>query len=587
VASIELQDSRRLTGPNLVADVPGAVIDGRLEGVDPGQFRDRWLARIGEALTAAGWDDQTISVRVYVGGITVFHSAPIDALYAATEVNEWAWEAAAFDVLGVRSRPPDGGASEGSAGTATKPETLQKLNTRVRALIADEENPRLIRLGNAAAERGVTFLSDDDEASVGSGTGVQTWPVTSLPDPEQVRWDAVHDVPRVMVTGTNGKTTTVRMIDAIARAAGRVTGFTCTDGIHIDAELVDGGDWSGPGGARAVLRNDRVELAILETARGGMLRRGLAVDQADAALVTNVAADHLGEWGILSVTDVASAKLTLAKAVRHGRPLVVNADDSVLAQAAGALNRPVTWIAVDASSAVLRESGPNDEAWVVQDGWIVRVYGSTLEPVVAVSDVPATYGGAAVFNIRNALGAAALAYASGLTLAEVATGLAGFDPSPENSPGRMNLFDIGGITVVIDYVHNAHGLEAVGHLIEGLAPARLGLMIGHAGDREDDAIIELAQAAWKLGPRRIAAKEILGYERGRPSGEVPEIIRREMERLGAPASAVSVHPNEVDAARTLIDWATPGDVVLLSTQGQRKEVLAFVRKLQGSGSSLP
>jgi len=567
VASIELQDSRRLTGPNLLADGPGAVIDGQLNGVSTERFRSAWKTRIREILDAVGWFEETTAVRVYEGGITVFHSAPVDALYAATEVNEWAWAAAAADIGAVPQSPS----------------SLADVSDRLRGSIGDESNPRLIKLRRAAAKHRVTFLSDDDEASVGTGEGAHTWTVKALPDPADVPWHAVHDIPRLLVTGTNGKTTTVRMIDAIARQAGRTSGFTCTDGIHVNGELVEGGDWSGPGGARAVLRDNRVEMAILETARGGMLRRGLAVDRAAGAMVTNVAADHLGEWGILNVHDVATAKLTVAKAVRHGGTLVINGDDEVLARAALRLGRKVTWTAVDQSAAVCAQLRPEEVAWVAQDGWIVRVYQGMSEPVVEISDVPATLGGAAAYNVSNALGAAALAHASGIEVPAIASGLAEFDPSPEKRPGRMNLFEIGGVTVLVDFVHNPHGLEAIGRLIGRLAPERLGLMIGHAGDRDDKAIIELAQAAWKLGPDRVAVKELTDYRRGREPGTVPEIIRREIMRLGAEAQVVSVHPDEVDATLGLFRWAQKGDLLLLSTQSQREQVLELVGRLQSDG----
>ena len=574
MTTVELQDSRRLTGPNLVADGPGAVIDGRLDGVDPMRFRDAWRARIREVLDAVGWAGETLAERVYRGGVTVFHSAPVDALYAATEVNEWAWMAAASDVGG-------GGG----------PETIERARTRLRALIDEESNPRLLALQVVAAERGLTFLTDDDLASVGTGMGALTWAVDALPDAAEVQWDDVYDVARVLVTGTNGKTTTVRMIDAIGKQAGRLTGFTCTDGIYVNGELLDGGDWSGPGGGRAVLRDNRVELAILETARGGMLRRGLAVDRAQGALVTNVAADHLGEWGILTVDDVATAKLTVAKAVRHGAPMVVNADDAVLARAARALGRPVTWIAVEEAAAVRAQMGAADVAWVTRDGWIVRLDGGTAVPLVEVSAVPATLDGAAIYNVSNALGAAALAFASGLDDSDIAAGLTGFDPSPDRSPGRTNLFDVGGVKILVDFVHNPHGLAAVGRLIERLAPARLGLMVGHAGDRDDHAIRELAQAAWALDPERVAVKELAGYLRGRQAGEVGGIIHDEIVRLGAPAETISLHPDEVDAARDLFRWARSGDMLLLATQVQRQAVLDLVGTLQSTGwrpgASLP
>jgi len=571
VTMIELQDSRRLTGPNLVADGPGAVIDGRLDGVDALRFRDAWRARIREVLDAVGWSGETTTERIYSGGITVFHSAPIDGLYAATEVNEWAWAAAAKDVGAGGDAEPDG------------PEPLEQICDSLRTLIEEESNPRLMALQGAAAQHSVTFLTDDDDASVGTGTGARTWPVDALPDVSDVPWHEVHDVPRVLITGTNGKTTTVRLLDAIGRQAGRTTGFTCTDGIHVDGKLVDGGDWSGPGGGRAVLRDDRVELAILETARGGMLRRGLALDRAQGALVTNVAADHLGEWGILTVDDVATAKLTVAKAVRHGAPLVVNADDAVLARAALALGRPLTWIAIDQTAEVKARMGPEDVAWVAEDGWLVRLDGGTAAPVVEISAVPATLDGAAVYNVSNALGAAALAHAIGLDPADIAAGLAGFDPSPEESPGRTNLFEVGGVRVLVDFVHNPHGLAAVGQLIEALAPKRLGLMVGHAGDRDDEALVELAQAAWALAPQRVAVKELADYLRGREAGEVPGMIRDEMLRLGAPAETVSVHPNEVEAARDLFRWVQAGDMLLLSTLSEREAVLDLVSRLQSDG----
>lgn len=574
MAIIELLDSRRLTGPNLVADGPGAVIDGRLDGGDVHRFREMWQARIHEVLDAVGWAAEASAERVYRGGITVFHSAPVDALYAATEVNEWAWATAAADI--------------GADGDC---EPLEQARDRLQALIDEESNARLTSLQAAAAEHCVTFLTDDDEASVGTGTGAHTWPVNSLPDPKDVPWDDVHDVPSVLVTGTNGKTTTVRMLDAIGRQAGRTTGFTCTDGIQVNGDLVDGGDWSGPGGGRRVLRNNHVDLAILETARGGMLRRGLVLDNAQGALVTNVAADHLGEWGILTVDDVAAAKLIVAKAVRRGAPLVVNADDDVLARAARALRRPLTWIAIEKAAAVRAQMEPQDVAWVARDGWIARLDGGTAVPVVEISALPATLGGAAIYNVSNALGAAALAHASGLSVADIASGLAGFDPSPDQSPGRTNLFDVGGIRVLVDFVHNPHGFAAVGKLIEGLAPKRLGLMVGHAGDRDDEALVELARAAWGLTPERIAVKELLGYLRGRPAGEVPGIIRDEIVRLGAPADTVSVHPDEVDAALDLFRWAQPGDMLLLSTLAQRQAVLDLVSTLQSDrwrpGTTLP
>jgi UDP-N-acetylmuramyl tripeptide synthase len=572
--TVELQDSRRLTGPNLIADGAGAVIDGSIKGLDVDDVLDAWRERARAVLSAVGLADQHTAERAYEGGATVFLSAPIDALYAATEVNEWAWSAAAADL---------------GAGPAV--EALDSAAPRLRRLIDDERNPALQALKEEALRRGVTFLSDDDHASIGTGTGSRTWPVTQLPGPDEVPWSEVHDVPCALVTGTNGKTTTVRMLSAIGEATGYVVGFTCTDGIFVGGTIVDAGDWSGPGGARTVLRDRRVEVAILETARGGLLRRGLALDRADGVLVTNVAADHLGEWGVQSVDDVAVAKLIVAKAVRHGAPLVVNADDPHLSHIARGLARPLTWIAVDEAPRVRTEAALDDVAWILEDGWLVRLRDGGAQQLVEANAIPATLGGAATFNVRNALGAASLADALGLDDESIRRGLLGFDASPTHSPGRANLFDLGGVQVMVDFVHNAHGFEAMAHTVRGLSPKRIGVMIGHAGDRDDGSIREMVRAAWALEPERVAVKEMAEYLRGRELGQVPAVMRAELSVLGMPEQAVSTHDGEVDAACALLEWASPGDFLLLSSQSDRDGVLALVQAVAGSawkpGDPLP
>jgi UDP-N-acetylmuramyl tripeptide synthase len=561
--AIELLESRRLTGPNLLAAGAGAVIDGTVEGVSEHDFLEAWSVRVSQILGAVGWEDEELATRVYPGGVTVFHSAPVDALYAATEVNEWAWAAASADL-----------------GAGEAPEPLDEAMERLCAVIDEERNPPLQALRLAAAEQGLSFLSDDDHVSVGLGTGSRTWPVGEIPPPDAVPWAELHDIPLVVVTGTNGKTTTVRMVAEIARVAGRTAGFTCTDGIYVDGQLVDGGDWSGPGGARALLRDRRVEVAVLETARGGMLRRGLAVDRAQGAMVCNVAEDHLGEWGVATVEDVATAKLVVARAVRHGAPLIVNADDRVLAPTARALGRPITWISAHGRLGPVEEG---EVAWLLEDGWLTRREEGASKPIVEAAAVPATLGGAAVYNIANALGAAALARTLGFDDDAIRAGLVAFDPTPARSPGRTNLFDVGGVRILVDYVHNPHGFEAVGGLIAALGSQRLGLMVGHAGDRDDRAIRDLARAAWSLGPERVAVKELPRYLRGREPGEVPELIRSELRAAGAPDEIVSLHGDEVPAARALLEWSRPGDLLLFSSQSQRVEILELVYELEQLG----
>ncbi len=192
----------------------------------------------------------------------------------------------------------------------------------------EEANLDLMALIADAKQHGKTLLWDDDEVSIGLGSGSETWAVRETPD--DLDWDKFHDVPIGLVTGTNGKTTSVRLATHIARAAGKNVGLSSTDWIAVNDRVIDRGDWSGPGGARAVLREQDVDIAILESARGGLLRRGLGVDRADAALITNIAEDHLGDFGSQNLAELLDIKWIVSRAVRKSGPLILNADDALL-----------------------------------------------------------------------------------------------------------------------------------------------------------------------------------------------------------------------------------------------------------------
>ncbi|MDF2759071.1 MAG: Mur ligase, partial [Thermomicrobiales bacterium] len=241
-------DSRRLTGPSLILDTPGAVIDIALEPQLTDRAAAAWAKAARTLLEAVGWAGQRVASRPLRSGISLALSAPVDGLYAATEIAEEAWEAAASELEG--RTPPD----------------LSSAVVLLRDIIQTERNPRLLALGEAAQARRLTFLSDEDHASIGSGTGVMVWPVRSIPEPSTIDWTRVHDVPIALVTGSNGKTTVVRLLSAIIRKSGKVPGSTSTDGVYVDGTTIEEGDFSGPGGARLVLRQPAVEAAVLETA---------------------------------------------------------------------------------------------------------------------------------------------------------------------------------------------------------------------------------------------------------------------------------------------------------------------------------
>jgi cyanophycin synthetase len=564
VADVSLLDSRRLTGPNLVSPGPAAVLDVACPAATRDGLAAAWSARVEDLVDALGRRAPRFHVRAWPGGVSLAFSAPIDALYAYTELSEWAFEAALADLAG-----------EGAAGRA---EALEA----TRAALSEEANPALLALEAAARARAVAFLWDDDEVSVGMGRGSLTWPTDAIPPPDEVDWARVHDVPAVLVTGTNGKTTVVRLTAAMGAAAGRTVGSTTTEGILVGDEWIEKDDYSGPGGARTLLRDRRVEVAVLETARGGLLRRGVAFTGADGTVVTNVAEDHLGEYGVHDLEALVDAKLTAGLARRPGAPIALNADDAGLVAASERLAGPITWFTTHADTALVRSHlRAGGDVVCVDDGVIRRSRSGRLVDVLPVDEIPIALGGAAVHNVANALAAVAGAGALGLPHGAIAAGLRDVRGRPQDNPGRGNFYDAAGARVLVDFVHNPHGYAMLGAMVRALAPRRLLLVLGHAGDRGDDALRDVARAAWELRPDRVIVKELKTYLRGRPEGEIPALIVEELLAAGAAGDAIEHADDEASAARSALAWARPGDLVILPTHEDRPGVEAV---LKGAGA---
>jgi UDP-N-acetylmuramyl tripeptide synthase len=563
---MEILDSRRLTGPGLLLDREGAVLDVALGPDEAEAAIAAWRGHARRLLDAVGWAGEDLAVRRFSGGASLALSAPLDALYSATELNEWALRAAAAELTGQT------------------PYDLREGTALLRDAIRREENPALLDLQAAAAARKVAFLADDNQVSVGLGHGSLSWPARALPAPETVDWTRVHDVPVALITGTNGKSTTVRLLAAMARAAGWTAGTTTTDRVEVGDEVLERGDFSGPGGARTLLRDRRVEIAVLETARGGILRRGLALRQVDAALVTNVAEDHLGDYGVLDVDALADAKMVVSRAVRPGGRVVLNADDPHLVRRAAAVARPILWFTLEVGSPLVRDHlAAGGTACLLEDDELRLARGERRLRIARVEEIPLAFGGAARYNLANALAAMGLAHALGLPAVAMAAGLRRFRPNPESNPGRGNLLELGGIRVLVDYAHNPHGLAAVLDLAAALPAARRLLVLGQAGDRDDAAIRALARTAWASRPDHVILKELPTMLRGRRPGEVTALLADELKRLGAPAERLSHAGDDLEAAHQALAWAHPGDLLVLLTHTRRDDVLALLAKLRQEG----
>ena len=557
-----LKNLRRLTGANFLMADFGAAAEATIADGNKPFVMALWRRAARELLDAVGWADSKIAMRAFDGGATLQVSAPTDALYAATELVEASWAATnaklVGDVFDVAATVRD-----------------------LRAKIAAELSPKEVALAQAAQDHGVTYLGHDDKISLGLGIGSKVYDTADLPAPDDVDWANLRDIPVAMVTGTNGKSTTVRLTAAIGAAAGNCVGLSSSDWVRVGGEILDEGDYSGPAGARLAVRDPRVDLAIIETARGGLMRRGLPVPTADACLLTNVAADHLGTYGVMDVTALADAKFQLSKAVRAGGRLVLNADDPELVARSPQFDGDITWFGLEFDQATLDVwIADGGRAAFVSDGVMMLARDGKAQPVLAVNDFVPALGGAAQFNVYNALGAIGLADALGLPVSAMAEGLAGFTDSPDENPGRGNYIEVGGLTLLIDFAHNPHGMKALAPAVKSFDAERTLVIAGQAGDRSDQDTCDLMQAMWSFEPDMVVVAELPHLLRGRPVGQLSEVMVNELMRLGSDKDAIIQTDTEFSAVIKSFEWARPGDFLALLIHEDRPQTMELIEKLQ-------
>jgi cyanophycin synthetase len=389
----------------------------------------------------------------------------------------------------------------------------------------------------------------------------------TVPDP---------DIPVIQVTGTNGKTTTTRLLAHMVMAAGKRVAFSSTDGVYRDERLVRKGDYSGFGGAATALGH-HPDIAVLETARGGILLRGIGVLHNDVAVVTNVSADHLHLQGISTVDQLAEVKATITRITRPDGWVVLNADDPrVLSMRRTASGRP--WLfSLDPRHPALREAlAGGGRAITVLDGTIVWMDGPAVHPLVDLDRVPITLAGLSRMYTQNALAAAAAGLAVGLPQKSVSKGLRTFVLDPNKNPGRTNLFSLDRRILVLDYAHNEAGMDGLVEILQGLRPPgrEIWLAIGTAGDRTDDILQGFAVRA-ALGTDHLAIAELVKYLRGRAREDVIAQLRLGAARAGK--RDVPAYPDELRALRGMLEGSAPGDVVGITALAQRIQAFRWLR----------
>ncbi|SFT92702.1 Mur ligase family protein [Sedimentitalea nanhaiensis] len=557
--TIRVEDVRRLTGPGLLWDYPGAVMDVFFDEIDPETVADLWHRHARRVLDALGWQGEHVIHRHFQGGSNLAISAPMDQLYSAIFAVQGAWHFCAAELLGA------------------EPDPFETMIADIRRVMAQEANPALIRLIGAADEHGIDILCDDDEISLGHGTGSRVWSVDGLPEPDQVDWPTLHDVPVAFITGTNGKTTTTRLCTAIATAAGKVAGLTSTDMVRVGDDILDRGDYSGPGGARMLLRDRRVQIACLEVARGGILRRGLPTRRARVAVVTNVAADHLGQYGVNTVPELAQAKFAVHRTLGENGVLVLNADDAHVVAEAANVDRTICWFALSPDNPQIAGACASGRPCAYLDGTdLIFFDGKAAETITSVQQVPITLNGAAQYNVQNALAALCASKALGMEGAAIRSGLAGFQPDARDNPGRCNEFAHGGARVFVDFAHNPHSVAAVCKALSPLESGRRFILLSHAGDRSDSDIRDMTATALKFHPDVVVAAELAGYLRGRELGEVPDLIETSALNAGMTCAQVLRARSPLEGVKLILQQLQPGDLALLLVLAERDAVFQLL-----------
>jgi cyanophycin synthetase len=392
----------------------------------------------------------------------------------------------------------------------------------------------------------------------------------SVPDPT---------VPVIAVTGTNGKTTTVRAVSHFGRTAGLSVAYSSTDGVYINDRLVEEGDYSGFGGAARALSQPGVELAVLETARGGILLRGIGTLHNDVGVVTNVTADHLDLHGIRTLDQLAEVKAAVTKITRADGWDVLNADDPrVLAMRRGIRGRP--WLfAMDPDHPAIRSVvAERGRATTVIDGRLTVVTpGMRPHPLVPLEDIPMALAGISTPYTQNAMAAASAALGVHLPEEAVVEGLRTFVLDPETNPGRANLFELEGRVVVADYAHNEAGMAGLVEICRGLRPpgGKIWLAFCTAGDRTNEILHSIAYVAAR-GADHVAIAELVHYLRGRDRQDLVERLRA--GAIDGGAKEVPVFPDEMHALAWMLERSKPGDVVAVTALIQRPEVFALMNE---------
>ncbi|OLP20199.1 cyanophycin synthetase [Leptolyngbya sp. 'hensonii'] len=391
-------------------------------------------------------------------------------------------------------------------------------------------------------------------------------------------------IPIIAVTGTNGKTTTTRLIAHIFKQTQKVVGYTTTDGIYINDYLVEKGDTTGPQSAQVILRDPTVEVAVLESARGGILRSGLGFDTCDIGLVLNVAADHLGIGDIDTVEQLANLKSVVAESAMPNGYAILNADDPLVVAMAERVSAQVAYFAMDAENPIVREhTRRGGLAAIYENGYLSILKGDWTLRIEQAVNVPLTMGGKAPFMIANALAASLAAFAHGVRIEDIRAALISFVASVGQTPGRMNLFNLGQYHALVDYAHNPASYEALGAFIRNWPGKRIGV-VGGPGDRRDTDFVKLGVLSAQIFDDLIVKED--DDTRGRPRGDAARLIAEGIEQADV-AFRYQTILDETTAIKAGLDSASPGSLVVILPESVSRAIELIKARCPMESDNMP
>jgi len=562
---VRLVETRLLEGPNVYRLEPVVKLEfavGKRRTFygqrDPGRHA---LVRLGATVPARSWPDPVVEIAAWVRRLRADHGEGRAglAVHRSSDPGHWI---VTFPWVGAERALTLAEAAVALAGRDVSPSRTAALTGGQRRLL-DQWADRITEARATPA----TWIRDSDRR-----------------------------IPVVSISGTNGKSTVTRLITHILLRAGRHVGTTTSDGVMVDERLVDPGDWTGPAGAHMVLGRRDVDVAVLETARGGLLLRGVGYQSNDASVLTNVSSDHLDLQGIHTLPELAEVKSTICRITRPGGWVVLNADDPLVAAVTRRVHGTVALFTLRGrgSRVVRRHRATGGRAYLVHRGMLIEANGDAETEIVEIARVPIAIGGLAHHNVANALAAAGGARGLGASIAQVRHGLIDFAPSEERSPGRLNLFRLGTRVVIVDFAHNEAGIAAVLDVAEGIAAgaaarsAPITAIIGTAGDRPDDTLRGIGRTAASRA-QRVVIKETLKYLRGRSAESVVGELLAGIRAAGMPPADVPVYQSETEALQAELSGSAgaaanggrpdAARVIVLMCHEERQEVFELLKRL--------